>query len=39
LAPLVWKIFGMHEELQAYAQNLPADASDELKTWVQRICE
>lgn len=39
LAPLVWKSFGMHEELQAYIQNLPADASPELKAWLQRVCE
>lgn len=39
LAPLVWKSFGMHEELQAYVQNLPTDASQELKAWLQRVCE
>jgi hypothetical protein len=39
LAPLVWKSFGMHEELQAYVENLPIDASPELKAWLERVCE
>lgn len=38
LAPLVWRIFGMDEELKAYILNLPADASAELKAWAQRVC-
>lgn len=37
LAPLVWKVFGMEEELQAHVQNLPADASLAYKAWVERV--
>lgn len=37
LAPLVWKTFGMQEELQAYVEKLPADASSAYKAWLARI--
>jgi tetratricopeptide (TPR) repeat protein len=39
LAPLVWKIFGMDDELQAYMRSLPPDAGRELRAWVQRVAE
>lgn len=39
LAPLVWRMFGMQEELQAYIEKLPTTASSELKAWLQRVCD
>jgi tetratricopeptide (TPR) repeat protein len=39
LAPLVWKIFGMDEELEAYIQKLPVDTSPAYRAWLARILE
>jgi tetratricopeptide (TPR) repeat protein len=39
LAPLVWKIFGMREALQAYVQKLPADMSPAFQAWLERVQE
>jgi tetratricopeptide (TPR) repeat protein len=39
LAPLVWKLFGMHEKLEAHIQGLPADTSPEYMAWVGRVRE
>jgi tetratricopeptide (TPR) repeat protein len=39
LAPLVWKIFGMHEKLEAHVQGLPADTSPAYMAWIERIRE
>lgn len=39
LAPLVWKIFGMHDEFNAHRQNVPADASAAYVAWLDRVAE
>jgi len=39
LAPLVWKIFGMHDEFNAHRQNVPADASAAYLAWLDRVAE
>lgn len=37
LAPLVWKAFGMDEELREHARNLPVDAMPAYRAWVERV--
>lgn len=37
LAPLVWKVFGMQEQVDAYIQALPKDADPALVAWLKRI--
>jgi hypothetical protein len=39
LAPLVWKVFGMTEDLQAHAENLPADAGPAYRAWLDRVSD
>lgn len=39
LAPLVWKIFGMHEEFNGHRQNLPAGTSEAYREWLERVSE
>lgn len=39
LAPLVWKAFGMNEELDAYRQALPADESPAYRDWLGRVAD
>lgn len=39
LAPLIWKVFGMQAELQAYLRNLPDDTSAAHKAWLERVSE
>ncbi|MGK9173336.1 tetratricopeptide repeat protein [Yokenella regensburgei] len=39
LAPLVWKIFGMQEELNAYREALPAETRADYAAWLGRITE
>lgn len=39
LTPLVWKVFGMQDELQAHIQNLPFDTSPAYKAWLERVAE
>ncbi|MDR1423106.1 MAG: hypothetical protein LBI92_00635 [Azoarcus sp.] len=37
LAPLVWKMFGMQDELQAHIKQLPADADPAYTDWLDRV--
>lgn len=39
LAPLVWKIFGMQDELNAYRQTLPAETPADYAAWLERVTE
>lgn len=39
LAPVVWKIFGMDDELNAYRQNMSADFTAEYVAWLARVTE
>ncbi|CPR17952.1 tetratricopeptide repeat protein [Brenneria goodwinii] len=39
LAPLIWKIFAMHEEFNAHRQSLPADSSVAYLAWLARVAE
>lgn len=39
LAPLIWKIFGMQEALQAHIQRLPADTVPGYRAWLGRVSE
>jgi len=39
LAPLVWKMFGMTEELQAHIQSQSADVLPTYQAWLQRVSE
>ncbi|MCG8156752.1 tetratricopeptide repeat protein [Brenneria goodwinii] len=39
LAPLIWKIFAMHEEFNAHRQSLPADSSSAYLAWLARVAE
>ncbi|MCG8709404.1 tetratricopeptide repeat protein [Brenneria sp. 4F2] len=39
LAPLIWKIFGMRQELDAYRQNPPPDADAAYIAWLTRVAE
>ncbi|QBJ79005.1 lipopolysaccharide assembly protein LapB [Aquitalea sp. USM4] len=39
LAPLVWKIFGMSDELQAHMDAQSTDATPEYQAWLQRVSE
>lgn len=39
LAPLVWQIFGMQDELDAHRQTLPADRTPTYEAWLERILE
>lgn len=38
LAPLVWKMFGMHDALQAYCEQVPATENPGFKSWLARVC-
>ncbi|WP_181373318.1 hypothetical protein [Massilia glaciei] len=37
LAPLVWRIFGMTDELRRHIENQPADADPAYKAWLERV--
>lgn len=39
LAPLVWKIFAMDDELTAHRRNLPESASEAYIAWLDRLAE
>ncbi|MCU6502061.1 hypothetical protein LPN04_30135 [Rugamonas sp. A1-17] len=39
LAPLVWALFGMADELENLIQNQPADANPAYVAWLKRIAE
>jgi tetratricopeptide (TPR) repeat protein len=39
LAPLVWKIFGMQDELNAYRNTLPAEMPADYAVWLERVTE
>lgn len=39
LTPLVWKIFGMSDELQAHMEAQSADVSPAYQAWLQRVSE
>lgn len=39
LAPLVWQIFGMQDELDAHRQTLPADRTPAYEAWLERVLE
>ncbi|MFK0379179.1 tetratricopeptide repeat protein [Pandoraea sp. NPDC090278] len=39
LAPLVWKVFNMQDELLAHIRDLPADVSPAYKAWLERVAE
>lgn len=37
LAPLVWKVFSMHDALQVHIRNLPSDTTEAYKAWLERV--
>ena len=39
LAPLVWKIFGMEDELCAHLENLPEGTDTAYRAWLERVGE
>ncbi|WP_417069859.1 tetratricopeptide repeat protein [Niveibacterium terrae] len=39
LAPLIWKIFAMTDELDAHRKALPADSSPSYRAWLERIID
>ena len=39
LAPLVWKIFGMDDELRAHQDNLPEGTDVAYREWLERVGE
>lgn len=39
LAPLVWKIFGMDDELRAHRENLPEETESAYREWLERVGE
>ncbi|TCV91904.1 hypothetical protein [Biostraticola tofi] len=39
LAPLVWKIFGMQQEFNAYRHNLSAGLGAAYVAWLDRVAE
>ncbi|MFA7292119.1 MAG: tetratricopeptide repeat protein [Rhodocyclaceae bacterium] len=37
LAPLMWKVFGMGEELEAFISSLPAETDRRYRDWLDRV--
>jgi hypothetical protein len=37
LAPLVWKVFGMNDELEAFTKLLPAETDQRYRDWLSRV--
>ncbi|MDP5238206.1 hypothetical protein Q9Q94_01615 [Uliginosibacterium sp. 31-16] len=39
LAPLVWRVFGMQDELDTHRKTLPADTTPAYRAWLERVME
>lgn len=39
LAPLVWRVFGMQDELDTHRKMLPADTAPAYRAWLERVME